>query len=152
MYMGIKGSLCLCECLQKRTGLALSLVYAWPTVIRPKATSETHRVGSHSASAGWKPLSCCKHPQGSGRRTHKNTHTRTNTPQSTICYHPTLSHPGWGLRRGSWGGCRGRRTESSLSFGRRPNIQPAERGQEVSTVDRIYQWDRAAWLQATVAR
>lgn len=54
-----------------------------------------------------RPCRAAKHPQGSGRGTGVCVHALPpQAPSAT----PLLSHPGWGLRRGSWGCWRGGRT------------------------------------------
>lgn len=102
-------------CLWRRMAVALSLVYGWLTVFRPKGSAR-ERVGSHSA-AGWKPtglpLPCCKHPQGSCRG--DRSVCASIPPLSTICY-PTTEPHRMGPEEGQLGVLQGRKDLKSLSF------------------------------------
>ena len=124
----VQAGVCLCpcvwECLQRRMALALSLVYAWLTVFRPKASSGESGVTFCCCWVeAWIAPAVLQTPprlrQGDRSMSppphhHHHPHPHPKAPSATA-QHRATQDGAWG--GGSWGCCREGRTLSSLSTG-----------------------------------
>ena len=114
--------MCVCvrECLQRRKALALSLVYAWLTVFRPKGSArererERERERGHILLLlGGSPLDCpCRAANTPKARAGGQEYVCVHPPPppaplGTICY-PTTEPPRMGPEEGQLGVLQGRK-------------------------------------------